>query len=137
MPHSAAFDWRAAAGDNRGVGYRLTIDLGFALFGLNRMLIGQSRRLRACLDEQLGVPVKRRGSRLTIEAASRHRAEQLRREAECTLQNRLLEARLTIDARIDNRWRTVRRVGFRPILPFPGDGEPEAAPWLAAPRRDQ
>jgi hypothetical protein len=117
------------------VGYRVTIDLGFDLFGLNRMLIGQASRLRACLDEQLGTEVGRRGSRLTIAVGSRYRAEQLRRAVEATLQNRLLEAKLSIDAQIDNRWQTLRRTDFRPALPFPGDGEAAEAPPLTAPRR--
>ena len=49
----------------------MTIDLGFDLFGLNRMhdRAGAQTVSRAS-DEQLGVPVKRRGSRLTIDAAS-------------------------------------------------------------------
>lgn len=76
--------------------YRVQIDLGFDMFGLNRLMIGQVRRLRSALDEQLGVPVDQHRTRLVVEASSRWRVEDLRQQIVATLQNRLMDARLSI-----------------------------------------
>jgi hypothetical protein len=88
--------------------YRVQIDFGFAMFGLNRLMIGQARRLCATLDEQLGMTVAQRRTKLTIEASTRPQAEILRRQIEGILRDRLTDAQLLIQSgSVDEGWKTI------------------------------
>ena len=97
-------------------GYRVEIDLGFDMFGLNRLMIGQVRRLRAALDEQLGVRVTQRRTRLLAEAPSRWRAGELRQQIVAMLQNRLMDAQVSVQrSEGGSGWKTVSSQEFRAV----------------------